>query len=1053
MFGLHILDLAVIAVALAMILGVGVWMSRSVRGESDFYLGGRKLGKGLQFFLSFGNMTDSTGGPTIASEVLRQGVGGMWIGFQTLFITPFFWFMPVWFRRIRLVTMADLFIDRFDSRLLATTYAAFSVVVALLGLGLGNVISYKVTSAIVVKPESAYTEVERRSVADFHEFRRLRGQYAADSLEPASAARYAILADADARGALRSSVSYIRPIPFYVGYKLIVCIYITLGGLKAAAVVDALQGLLILAFTVMLIPLGLREVGGPRGLHALVPEYMFRTFGTAAGAEYTWYAIAAIWFTSLIQMVGLMHNMGSCGSAKNESAARFGMVAGGFCKRLVIIAWMFCGLLAFAIFPQGLADPDNAWGLLSRALLGPGLMGLMIAGMLLGHMPAVGTQAISVGALVTKNVYEPLVAGRSQAHYVRVGQVAIGLVLAASIVVSLFFTGVIALITTLITFNAFFGATVLLMFFWRGLTARAVSIALVIWVALIGVAPFAVPHVAAFRGHPRLLLQTREQTVSVISGATRDDVEAGRASRVGDEVTRPQRVPPASVFFDAIARAEPEDPASPLEGVGRFNVETFTLGLLGVPVDRLGKAGLLAARWAFDGVLPFVLLVALSHLTRARRGPADAAMRERIDRFYVRLTNASRADARGGRARRRAQLRGAATLRSPQAIPAVRLGGHAVDARGLRRLPRELGDPRRDPRRAVVRAHGGHVRPLRLATIGTWGHVATVLDELGAAPGLEIVAAAKALPDEDLGAMRRWPLAAAAKGYDDYREMIRDARPDVAIVSTRLDRLAPIGIDVAEAGVHLICEKPLSLDRATLRRFYHALTSAGTCCLPMLNSEADPAVVATAQAVRAGLIGSVALVDARKSYKWGERPAWFGDRACYGGTIPWVGIHALDMIYAVSGRWPTRISAMHANVARPQLPACEDHAVLIVDLGGAVHATASIDLLRPAAAPSHGEDWLRVVGGGGTIEAHVAVSAATITTHAFGPRPLPLEPSRGFFAPMLRAYADDAAAWRHATARGFLLTDAALCARDAADAGRMLDVGRGPWHDELRGER
>ena len=69
-------------------------------------------------------------------------------------------------------------------------------------------------------------------------------------------------------------------------------------------------------------------------------------------------------------------------------------------KRIAIIAWMFCGLIAVAMFPGGLADTENTWGIMTLSLLAPGLLGLMLSGMLLGHMPSVGSNAISVAALI-----------------------------------------------------------------------------------------------------------------------------------------------------------------------------------------------------------------------------------------------------------------------------------------------------------------------------------------------------------------------------------------------------------------------------------------------------------------------------------------------------------------------------------------------------------------------------------------------------------------------------------------------------------------------------
>ena len=89
LFGLHIIDVLVVLFFLSGVIGLGWWASRGVKEEKDFYLGGRKMGRTLQFFLAFGNMTDSSGAPTTAAEVFRQGAGGTWISLQTLFITPF----------------------------------------------------------------------------------------------------------------------------------------------------------------------------------------------------------------------------------------------------------------------------------------------------------------------------------------------------------------------------------------------------------------------------------------------------------------------------------------------------------------------------------------------------------------------------------------------------------------------------------------------------------------------------------------------------------------------------------------------------------------------------------------------------------------------------------------------------------------------------------------------------------------------------------------------------------------------------------------------------
>jgi SSS family solute:Na+ symporter len=95
-------------------------------------------------------------------------------------------------------------------------------------------------------------------------------------------------------------------------------------------------------------------------------------------------------------------------------------------------------------------------------------------------------------------------------------------------------------------------------------------------------------------------------------------------------ISREQTVPPVAVFFEKVVRVDPEDPASPREGRGRFHAELWVLSLFGVDFTGWTKPGLVAARFYFDAIFPFVLLVLISWVT-------PAAPRGVLDRFFARL--------------------------------------------------------------------------------------------------------------------------------------------------------------------------------------------------------------------------------------------------------------------------------------------------------------------------------------------------------------------------------------------------------------------------------
>jgi solute:Na+ symporter, SSS family len=626
-WGLSVWDVTILAGFLVSILTVGFVVSRSVHKEADFYLGGRKLGRLLQFFLNFGNSTDATGAVTISTAVYKNGASGIWLGFQTLFITPFFWFTQPWWRRARLVTMGDLFVDRFNSKSLASAYAAFNIFMALFTMGMGNFFAYQVAQAMIVKPESAYTKEDREQIAMYREYQGFKAEIENGHVAVGDTERFKYLDNLAKRKELQSFISYLNPLYFFISYSSIVGIYIVLGGLRAAAITDAVQGLLILVMSILLIPAGLRRTGGFAGLHKIVPEYLFSATGTMA-----WHSVAAITFASLVQIVGLLHNMSTAGSARDENTARFGMISGGFTKRLVLIAWMLCGLIGLGVLSGNLrlSDPDYTWGTLSRELLGPGFLGLMLSGMLLGNMPSMGVYAVSVAGLATRNIYEPLVKGKSERHYFRAGQWAIGGVLVIAVIFAMCSSDVISAYTMLVTFNTFFGAAVFLIIFWRRLTSGAVMGGLIVWIIMMGIVPWVFPHLTSFRRDPTLLLETGQTTTMTAMGATAQDVAEGKAQRIGQLVKKPMVVEPTSVFFDSVARVDPKDPNSPREGIGRFKVENYSLYLLGVPVQGFSSTGMTTVRWAFDGVFPFVVLILFSLATK----PDEL---ERADRFFAKM--------------------------------------------------------------------------------------------------------------------------------------------------------------------------------------------------------------------------------------------------------------------------------------------------------------------------------------------------------------------------------------------------------------------------------
>lgn len=334
---------------------------------------------------------------------------------------------------------------------------------------------------------------------------------------------------------------------------------------------------------------------------------------------------------------------------------------------------------------------------------------------------------------------------------------------------------------------------------------------------------------------------------------------------------------------------------------------------------------------------------------------------------------------------------------------------------------------------------------LRVASIGGFGHSLLVFNNMIGMNETELVAVAKAYDEENLdNALNHKIWNNGIKIFDDYRDMLEQVKPDVAIISTRLDKIPEATIAAANAGCHLICEKPLALDHNSLSAVYRAVKANQVRLTAMLSMRSRPVFRAAQQVYTSGVIGQAVLTNGRKSYRWGTRPQWFGERSKYGGTIGWVGIHALDIIAYITGLEFTCVAAMAGNFAHSERPDCEDNCGLALEMSNGGHATVSVDYLRPKSAPTHGDDWVRIVGTKGIIEASDNRQSCTVIVEGKEPYDVPIgQPSKMFREFLLSLLGK--AKYDVEQSESFMLTHVCLCAQDSVDKQCVVNIEQGIW--------
>jgi len=328
---------------------------------------------------------------------------------------------------------------------------------------------------------------------------------------------------------------------------------------------------------------------------------------------------------------------------------------------------------------------------------------------------------------------------------------------------------------------------------------------------------------------------------------------------------------------------------------------------------------------------------------------------------------------------------------------------------------------------------------LSLCIIGERGHPNYLLEGLQVLPQVRVVGLSPGGAREGVtflsSALRA--LGHAPRLYDDDREMLDRERPDFLGVLGPFERHAEMCLEAFSRRIPTLCEKPVALSLEELVRLRETWSADPLPFASLMGMRFERPFYTLFRAVQDGAVGDVRLIQTQKSYRLGQRPDYYFRRETYGGTIPWVGSHAVDLIAWLSGQRFEAVFAAQSTQGNAGYGSMEASAQMQFVLSGGVNATASLDYLRPSGAPSHGDDRARVAGTQGVIEAN---AGRVCLVDAQGERELPL-----LQPPSLMTDFVDQIQGRgpglQSGAETFAVTEACLLARQSADEGRLIRFG------------
>lgn len=228
-----------------------------------------------------------------------------------------------------------------------------------------------------------------------------------------------------------------------IGLVLITAVYTIFGGMKSVLYTSVLQTPILLLGSLIILVLGLKELGGWSELISTCEGVVVNDYGDTMtnlirdnrDPNFPWLgaligsAIIGFWYWCTDQYI-----VQRVLSGKDEKEARRGTIFGAYLKLLPVFLFLIPGMIAFAIHQKtgaflpllesGAPNADAAFPTLVAKLLPAGVKGLVVCGILAALMSSLASLFNSSAMLFTIDFYKRFKPETPEKKLVRIGQVA-----------------------------------------------------------------------------------------------------------------------------------------------------------------------------------------------------------------------------------------------------------------------------------------------------------------------------------------------------------------------------------------------------------------------------------------------------------------------------------------------------------------------------------------------------------------------------------------------------------------------------------------------------
>ena len=258
---------------------------------------------------------------------------------------------------------------------------------------------------------------------------------------------------------------------------------------------------------------------------------------------------------------------------------------------------------------------------------------------------------------------------------------------------------------------------------------------------------------------------------------------------------------------------------------------------------------------------------------------------------------------------------------------------------------------------------------MRYALIGC-GRISTNHIKAAVNNGLEIVAVCDIEPSHMEDLLEKHDLSDddSIKRFTDYREMLRECKPELVSIATESGKHAEIALDCIDAGIHVIIEKPMAMSIEDADEIIRRSEEKDVKVCACHQNRFNQAVQETRKALEAGRFGRLSHgsihVRWNRNRDYYEQAPWRGTWAQDGGCLMNQCIHGIDLLRWMFGDDIVEVYGATAQQFHDYIEA-EDVGMAVVKFANGAIATIEG---TTNVYPENLEETLYIFGEKGTVK-------------------------------------------------------------------------------------